>query len=656
MISQVPYGRVVTTALEQPQKFPRSRVAAASDHMAAALETIAVLASPAFLYVVLRLRGMAPPQLPDPSMHTTFILEPHDIFARYQALFTPSARLREAARVGFLVPARLTYELFGAVPGFFAYRYLLALVAIVPLYLLLKKLYGRWAGFVGIAVVMSSPVVVTAWGTDYPDSAALSYLTGGIAALALSYESQRWRRGWLAVAGSLFTMAVWSHGASVPLVAATIVVYLGVRLRRERGFLGRDVALLAASAILITGLLAICSKLLLGQFNFITPTVKSAIVLSRSSELRFSHSASWSWAPYDPYLLVPLAILVSYFVLIARRWRNVSTTQLFVGLTGALQLATFAFLQFLGSFQALEMHYFSSTLWSSVNIMLAMTVAELARPIVGLRGAQRLGEWAPKRQAARTAQLGRWTAGAVPALLVVMVALAYQAADKVHLRVPPMTWARWGAAVAAIVIAAAIIGRLTNRCTADHRRERPRLVPAGVGSAAVVAVTGATLVLTVAPQVPHAPLPNTVYDPPPAYAKALGGNDTAYVAEYTVTSELRGFVGHPAYRGELLLTWEPQSEFGELQGPMGLYHNAITWVCETFPVLSPNGARKIQSWHAAQVLLMSLTGQDFAKAVGALAQFQPVVARRRILSDGSYHLHVWLVDLERYLHQDHAQS
>lgn len=627
--------------------------------MAAALETVAVLASPAVLFAVLRLRGMAPSQLPDPSMHTTFILDPHDIFARYQALFTPSARLREGARVGFLVPARLAYQLFGAVPGFFAFRYLLALVAIVPVYLLLKKLYGRWAGFVGIAVVMSSPVVITAWGTDYPDSAALSYLTGGLATLALSCEGQRRRRGWLAVAGGLLTMAVWSHGAAVPLVAALIVVYLGVRLRRQRALLGRDTALLAASAILITGLLAVCSKLLLGQFNFITTTVKSAIVLSRSSELRFNHSESWSWAPYDPYLLVPPAIVASYFAVIARRWRNVSTTQLFVGLTGALQLATFAFLQFLGSFQALEMHYFSSTLWSSVNIMLAMTVVEVARPIVGLRGAQRSHDSAPERRTVRMVQLGRWTARAVPGLLVVVVALAYQAADKVELYVPAMTWARWGAAVAAIVVAAAVIGRLTNQwmALAGHRRERARLVLGRLVSAsAVVAMTGGALVLTVAPPMPHGRLPNTVYDPPPAYAKALGGNDTAYVAEYTVVSKLPGFVGHPAYRGELVLTWEPESEFGDLQGPMGLYHNAITLVSDTFPVLSPNGARKIEAWHPAQVLLMSLAGQDFAKAVRALARFHPVVVRRRILSDGWYHLHVWLVDLERYLHPHQAQG
>jgi hypothetical protein len=423
--------------------------------------------------------------------------------------------------------------------------------------------------------------------------------------------------------------------------------------------LGRDTALLAASAVVTTGLLAVCSKLLLGQLNFITPTVKSAIVLSRPSELRFSHSTSWSWAPYDLYLLVPPAIVVSYFAVIARRRRKVSTTHLFVGLTGALQLATFAYLQFLGSFQALEMHYFSSTLWSSVNVMLAITVVEVARPIVGLRGAGRSQNSAPEWRAGRIGQLGRWTAGAVPGLLVVAVALAYQAAGKVGLDVPAMTWAHWGAAVAAIVVAAAVIGRLTNQWTAsaDHQGDKARLIPAGFVSAiAVVAIAGAALVLTVAPPMKHGPLPNTVYDPPPAYAKALGGNDTAHVAQYTVVSKLPGFVGHPAYRGELLLTWEPKSEYGDLQGPMGIYHNAITWVSETFPVLSPDGARKIKAWHAAQVLLMSLTGQDFAKAVRALARFQPVVVRRRILSDGWYHLHVWLVDLERYIQRNRPQG
>ena len=629
-----------TATLEQPlpQHAPD---AAAPRRAAAAIELLAVLASPAVLFAVLQLRGMSPVQLPDPSMHTTFILDPHDIFARYTALFTPKAMLREGARVGFLIPARVAYLLFGAVPGFFVFRYVLALIAIIPTYLLLRRLYGRWAGFLGIAIVMSSPVLITAWGTDYPDSAAVSYLTGGLAALALSLQVGRWRRGWVPIAGSLLTLAVWSHGAAVPLVAVTIVVYLGVHAWRagaeragaERAWraganrawragveLGWDLALLAASALAVTGLLAICSGLLLGQFDFITPTVQSAQVLSRASELSNNHSSSWSWAPYDAYLLVPPAIIVSYFAVLARR-RGIGTTQLFVGLTGALQLATFAYLQFFGSFQALEMPFFSSTLWSSITLMLAITVAEVAQPIA--------------RRGAAARSVGSWLAAVAPALLVLAVAGAYEGADKLGLRVPALTWSPWGLAVAALVIVAVVVARLV------------RVRAAAV--ALVVLITGAALVLTVAPEQRHGPLAHTVYDPAPAYAGALGGDDTDSVSEYAVVSRIPGFVGHAAYKGEVLLTWAPTAQFGDLLGPLGIYHNARTLVCETFPVLTANGASKIEDWHAAQVLLMSLTGDQFAQAVRALAPFEPVVVRRATIIGNSYQLHLWLVDLRRYL-------
>jgi hypothetical protein len=573
------------------------------------------------LYVVLRLRGMAPPQLPDPSMHTTFILDPHSIFERYQALFDPTARLREAARVGFLVPARLSYLLFGAVPGFFVFRYLLALTAIVPVYLLLRGLYGRWAGFVGIAIVMSSPVLITAWGTDYPDAAAVSYLTGALGALALSLQAPRWRQGWLVVGGSLLTMAVWAHGASVPLVVVMVVVYLGVRVWRARPGLGRDVGLLAGAAVAVTGALALGSWLLIGQFNFISPTIRSARELSSASELRFNHSTSWSWAPYDVYLLVPPAVVAAFIVVFARRWTSIGTTQLFIGLTGALQLAAFAYLQFLSSFQALEMHFFSSTLWSSVTVLLAITVAEVAQPIVERASPRHPLRW--------------WAAHVLPALLVLVVAWAYEVVVKAGVAVPTMTWTPWGLVLVAVVVAAAGLRRLMP-------------IP-GVAIAAVLAITAGALVLTVARPTPHPPLANTVYDPIPKYAEALGGNDSAYESEYRVVSKLPAFVGPASYQGEILLTWEPRKQFGDLLGPMGIYHNAITWVSESFPVLSPDGARKIEGWRAAQVLLMSLTGDHFDQAVRSLHRFGPVVVRRGVLRSGWYHLHVWLIDLRQYL-------
>src|SRR6202043_1965314 len=185
---------------------------------------------------------MAPPDLNDPAMHTTFIIDPHDIYLRYMAAFQPTERLREGARVGFLVPGRISYLLFGGVPGFVVFRYVLALIAVVPAYLLLRRLYSRVAGVIGVIIILSCPVIILAWGTDFPDSAAVSYLIGGLACLAM--PSVRHRVGWLIAAAILFTLAVWALAASAPLIIATVVAYWLVRRKRDRPKLWRDLGIL----------------------------------------------------------------------------------------------------------------------------------------------------------------------------------------------------------------------------------------------------------------------------------------------------------------------------------------------------------------------------------------------------------------------------
>ena len=133
------------------------------------LEAFLLAISPVAAFFGLRLTLMAPPDLNDPAMHTTFIVDPQDIFLRYAAVFQPTERLREGARVGFLIPGRIAYLLFGGVPGFVVFRYVLALIAVVPTYLLLKRLYSSVAGVIGVIIILSCPVIILAWGTDFPE-------------------------------------------------------------------------------------------------------------------------------------------------------------------------------------------------------------------------------------------------------------------------------------------------------------------------------------------------------------------------------------------------------------------------------------------------------------------------------------------------------
>jgi hypothetical protein len=74
----------------------------------------------------------------------------------------------------------------------------------------------------------------------------------------------------------------------------------------------------------------------------------------------------------------------------------------------------------------------------------------------------------------------------------------------------------------------------------------------------------------------------------------------------------------------------------------------------SFPVLLPGARAKIEFRRPAQILLMSPTGDGFSTALEQLrrahAHFEPDVVRRGVLSDGNFHLHVWLIDLDKYFH------
>jgi len=573
-----------------------------------------VALSPLAAALVLRLRLMAPSVVPDPALHTSFVVDPRDVFTRYAAAFAETARMREGARVGFLVPARLAYLAFGDVTGFFVTRYVFALIAVVPVYLLLRRLYGPPAGVAGILVVLSSPVIVTAWGTDYPDSAVVSYGLGALACLVMP-SAQRWRRGWLAAAGVLLGLAVWSHGIAVPLVAATLVGYVGVRLMRDRDRLPGDLAVLAGAVVAVTGLLVVASALVLGHANFIGLTWQAFRFLSRPSQTAMWHSANWRWAPYVAYLLVPPAVLGAFAVAVARRGHTIAAPGPLIGVMVAAQLAVYVLLQFAGTIQALEQPLFSSTLWAGACLAFAVTVAELARPL-------------------SHRPLARW----LPAAVLLAVPLCYEFGP----HPPSFGWLPFGAIVAAAVIAAAAAARAGAGL-------RNRAVSAAATGLALAACAGAVLVLTVAPIPDHPRLPNTALYRPPAYSSALGGNATVSIDSYRIATALPGFVGQATYRGEQLLLWRlTPAPAPDLMYAVGMYHDGFNQLRHHAPVLTARDRHKLTSRRPAELLFLGSSAAPFPAALRELAAFQPTVTHAGQLRAGPLVLHAWLIRLGVY--------
>jgi hypothetical protein len=577
------------------------------------LEALLVVASPAVLFFVLRLRAMAPPVAPDPAMHTTYIIDPRDFFARFSSELGVVGGTREGARPGLLVPARLSYLAFGAVRGFFVFRYVLALVAVVPSYVLLRRLASRAAGAMAIVILMSSPVLVTAWGTDYPDSAIVSYMTGGLACLAMPCRDKR-RTAWLAAAAALLTMAVWSHVDAVPLVGVTIIAYFAVCLLRTPRRLGPDALVLAASAALVTVALMLGSGLLLGPYDYVLPTLRSYRLLNSPSVIRDFHSANPRWILLRPYLLVPVAAVGVWAATFLRRLSDVPTPQLLIGLACVAQIAVDSYLQFLGHAEVLQQHYYSSGLWATVYLLLAVTVAALAKPLFEHR-------------------LGRF----LPAMLVLVLALA----DEADRNLPAFGWLPSGLLIVAAIVAAAATGRFVSEAGAPAAR--------ATAAAVVVVIMGGSLILTVAPYEHHARLPGVVKNAVPAYATALGGSDGDLIDKYRVATELPGFVGNSTTPGERVMMWLPPAQLGNLVDMVGMYHANINELVSSPPRLTLLDRELLQARRPAEVLVFDTP--NFPATLRALERYDPTFLRATVLRSGNFELHVWLISLGVYMHR-----
>ena len=600
-----------------PEQRPPARRAAGIGAEAAGL-----LSAPAVAHFALRLQLMAAPRAPDPTIHSGFVFDPAGLFSRYASGSGSDVAIREGVRVGFIVPARICYLLFGTVAGFAVLRYLLALVAIVPVYVLFLRLAGRSAAAFASVLVLLSPVFVASLGTDYPNSACLAYLTAGTACLFMPSAPGR-RPVWVGLAAAAFTMAAWSLDVTLVLAGAAAVVYAVPRLRSQPRQLALELGLSVLVAVSVSACLSLGSELVLGRWDYFLPTFRSSRVLAGSTERARWHSTSLQWLPYLDYLLVLPVVACAFLIARGRRVVRLSDRQTAMGVTLLLQVAGFAYLEFGFRGWMLEDHYFSSLLWPAAYLTLAVVAVDLAPRVF----ADRRVSW-------------------LPAVTVVALELGYEALGT--------TWRFvWGPTGLALAAAAVVVIAL-----AKGVQPLVRAVSAAGMAASALGLTtllAISLVLTVATPIRREHIKGVVTYPLADYGAVLGQGDAVLIDRYRISAMVPSFVGPPQYAGEKLMTWWPGANASKLYPVIGVYHGDLNAFGErSYPLLSPQARRTLERERPGEVLIVDLSGSQFAEADDSLRPFAPKVLRTGVLRSGSVSFAVRLVELQAFTRNHRA--
>jgi hypothetical protein len=579
------------------------------------LEALGLLLAPITVFFGLHLRPMTEPGTIDPYFYTAYLQNGPDLIDRFGTKITYFW-----ARVGFILPARLSWWLFGSVPGFFAFRYVLALVAVVPAYVLFRRLGGVVYGWIAVAVLLTSPVILTAWATDYPDSSADSYLVAGITCLAIPMVSTRPRLGWVAASGVFFVLGFASQPVIALSVAAVGIAYLVAfgRIRSSRLLVEAGVLIASSAAAAVT--LAGASAVWLGAANYLSPTVAGLRLVHQADKIAIFHSTTWKWLLYDGYLLVPPALCIAWLVLVAVARRDPSLragrpqlnagagrTEIFIVLTVALAYTFHVAGQFLLGSWTMELYLYTSPLFASAGLLLAAILARLATT--------------PRTARALVGGL------AVAAIILVPV-LIRPVRPQLQFEMP---------------VSAVLLGALAVFAAAAGRLSR---IPAGAVAAVSVVVALTYLITTIAP-IDKPPFPGQAAYLTPDYGTTLFGDGQRAFDEYTVATQLVTVVP-PAREqpGRLMLWWGPR--------PTEAVNRAAAqylWLLDslpmTLPVLDDSGAASLRANGCRWLVLLSDTGDEFPPAVDALASrgLQPVVRRDRTFTAGQVTLHVLLVEL-----------
>jgi hypothetical protein len=571
--------------------------------LATLVESVALLVAPVAVFFALHIRAMPRTEMIDPYFYGAYALDGHDLLQRFGPgnYFWP--------RVGFILPDTLLIHLFGALGGFFSFRYVLALVAVIPVYLLFRQQVGRGVAWIAVLVVLTAPVVLTAWGTDYPDSSAVSYLMAGGACLLMAGSV---RRRWILTisAGFFFALALNSQIIAIFTVAGVLAGWLASRWVSGRAALIRDFGGLAAGVLVTTAALVGFSEITLGHWDIFRPTAH-AIIAYRSHALEaLFHSSTWRWLLDDFYVLCPPALVVAWTIA-ARPLKRSSVLPAELGFAVATAGAYLlhVFFQFIGTNWTLEYYLYTSMLWATVCPLLVFTAVRLVRR-------------------ARSGALTRVEIGVVAAGLLGIPLLLRCLRDQLQI----------GLRLALIMVVCAAIGATI--ATIGRRPLAWRAVGLSIASAAL------TLLVVGLPKNPVI-YPGQVAYVTPDYGSVLFGDGQSEVDKYAIFANLHTVVPTASQIPGELVTWSPPGYSQVLNVASAQYLWHLQALPASMPEITAATTAALVAHHPRLVVMLSDSGAEFARARAALAGagYQPRLVRQSTLHAGADVLWVCVVEL-----------
>jgi hypothetical protein len=302
----------------------------------------------------------------DPYVYTGYIHNFHDLLERYGPTYY-------GVRFGHILPARMLASLFGAIPGYLLWRYLVVLAGSVPFYVLLRQRYGRTLAMTVVTVLVTSPFLARTVLWDYPSATAVPCLLGAVCLLQLEHRCRR-----LLDLGAGFLAGVMLHSNVFGI--APLVVFVGaygvawVLSGRGGSVLAGRLAWFAVGPILLTAAGWLYYGSLLKRWDIWSSTafVVSFLVKGGTTEWR-TVDPSWvlkNWSVLTPPLLTVMALLASV-------GKRISIQAVALG-TGAACAASLLYIhQFFLNGNTLELlNYFSYAL-PSLCLLLALVVAAI---------------------------------------------------------------------------------------------------------------------------------------------------------------------------------------------------------------------------------------------------------------------------------------